>query len=207
MKALALSAALLLLVTASAGAQELSLAIGGGRVTLAAENVPVRRILEEWARVGGATVVNGDQVGGGLVTLELENVPEQVALDIVLRNTSGYLVAPRTLDSTSASVFNRIVVLASSTGVVVAPQSPAARAAAAARAAGGAGVTPVPQRVVPTRVPTPPPQPAEPAVSPNADAPAVQEPPVVQPRPVGGLQIPPGASDRPGIPVPAPEDQ
>ena len=205
MKALALSAALLLAATAAAEAQQLSLAIADGRVSLQADNVPVRRILEEWARVGGARVVNTDQVGSGLVTLQLDNVPEAVALDIVLRGTSGYLVAPRPLGGTSASMFDRIVLLATGTAPRVVPQNPAARAAAAARAAGGAGVTPVPQRVVPTRVPTPPPVPAEPAVAPE---PAQQEPPVVQPRPVGSpFQIPPGSSDRPGVisPVPEPE--
>jgi hypothetical protein len=186
MKALALSAMLLLAASSAADAQQLSLTIGGGRVSLNAENVPVQRILEEWARVGSATVVNGESVGGGLVTLWLEDVPEAVALDVVLRGASGYLLAPRPVESTGASVFDRIVVLASSAAPPVAPR-----------------------RVVTTRVLTPVPEEDE-EIDPGNDLqpePDVrQEPPAGQPNPRGfPFQIPPGSSDRPGVVSPAPE--
>jgi hypothetical protein len=64
-------------------------------VTLHAQNVPVRTILAEWARVGGARIVNGERVAGAPVTLDLEGIPERQALDIILRGVSGYVVAAR----------------------------------------------------------------------------------------------------------------
>ena len=189
MKALALSAALVLAASTTAAAQQLSLTIAGGRVTLTAENVPVSRILEEWARVGSVTVVNGEFVGGGPVTLWLEDVPEAVALDVILREASGYLLAPRPLESAGASVFDRIVVLAASTAPFVAPS-----------------------RVVTT--PAPPPRLQDDDQDDQAESPFagldpevdLREPPTEQPGPTGfPFQIPPGSSARPGVSAPAPD--
>src|SRR5436190_11873724 len=71
-------AGLLVGLAASAAAQApLQLQISDGRVTLHAENVPVRTILAEWARVGGTTILNGDRVAGTPLTLQLEGVPER----------------------------------------------------------------------------------------------------------------------------------
>ena len=44
--------------------------------------------------MGGATIVNGNNVVGPL-TLELVGVPEQQTLDIILRDAAGYVLAPR----------------------------------------------------------------------------------------------------------------
>src|ERR1700704_2006655 len=71
------------------------LQIGEGRVTLHAQNVPIRTILAEWARLGGAKVINGDRVAGAPLTLDLEGVPERQALDIILRGVSGYMLGAR----------------------------------------------------------------------------------------------------------------
>ena len=43
----------LLLIALPASAQQLSLEIRDGLVTLQATNVPVRQVLAEWAKVGG----------------------------------------------------------------------------------------------------------------------------------------------------------
>lgn len=93
---------------------DLKLTIGQGRVTLIADNVPVRTILQEWARLGQSKIVNGEKVLGGPVTLRLINVPEAEALDVVLRSASGYLAAPRPVQMANASQFDRIVILATS---------------------------------------------------------------------------------------------
>ena len=117
-----LAAGLLVGVAASAAAQApLRLQISDGRVTLHAENVPVRTILAEWARVGGTTILNGDRVAGAPLTLELEGVPERRALDIVLRSVSGYVVAARQPGKSGASIYDRIMILPTS----VAPRNPA----------------------------------------------------------------------------------
>src|SRR5471032_1152184 len=100
--------------------QPLRLQIASGRVTLHAQNVPVRTILTEWARLGGAKIVNGDRVVGAPVTLDLENVPERQALEILLRGVSGYMFALRVPGTPGASMYDRIMILPTS----AAPRNP-----------------------------------------------------------------------------------
>ena len=104
--------------------QPLALQIAAGRVTLRAENVPLRTILTEWARLGGAKILNGDRVVGAPVTIDLENVPERQALDILLRGVSGYMLAARTPGTTGASMYDRIMILPTS----AVPRTPPATA-------------------------------------------------------------------------------
>lgn len=121
--------AVLLLVlglAASARAQQpLSLAIQNGRVTLHAQNVGLRQILAEWARVGGATIVNADRIVGAPVSLDLKDVPERQALDILLRGVAGYVLGARPNPSPATSSIDRILILATSN----APTTAAAPAA------------------------------------------------------------------------------
>jgi hypothetical protein len=125
-----LVSALLLISAVPADAQQpVSVQFRAGRVTLVARNAPIRAILAEWARLGGATVVNGERVAGAPVTLELTDVPERQALDVILRGVAGYMLAPRRAGSVGASTFDRIMILPTS----VAPRNPAPVAAAAAR--------------------------------------------------------------------------
>lgn len=98
----------------TADAQTLSLAFDAGRVSLSAQGVPLRQILVEWARLGGATIVNGEDVTGPPVTLLLEDVPERQALDILLRGVAGYILVPRAAEAASAAAFDRIVIVATS---------------------------------------------------------------------------------------------
>lgn len=103
-----------LLGSVPAPAQQMKLEIRDGRVTLDAQNVPVRQILAEWARIGGARIVNGDKVVGAPVTLQLTDVSERQALDIILRSVSGYMLAARQAGSVGASAFDRILILPTS---------------------------------------------------------------------------------------------
>jgi|SRR5215831_20237608 len=98
-------------VPASAG--ELKLTMQDGRVTLIADNVPVRQILQEWERVGQAKIVNVEKVTGPNLTLQLINSPERDALDIILRSANGYIAAPRTTAVAGAAVYDRITVFVS----------------------------------------------------------------------------------------------
>ena len=135
----AVTAALLLSSALPAIAQQpVTLHFSSGRVTLRAQNAPVRTILAEWARLGGATVVNGERVAGQPVTLELTDVTERQALDVILRGVAGYMLAPRRSGSMGASAFDRIMILPSSEG----PQNPPPAAAAARdrRASSSTGV-------------------------------------------------------------------
>lgn len=110
------AAAVVILSWASVGygQQPVDVQFTDGLVTLHARNATVRQVLAEWARVGRATIVNGDAITGGPVTLELAGVPEAQALKILLRNVSGYVVAARDRSVAGASAFDRVVVLPSS---------------------------------------------------------------------------------------------
>jgi len=119
-RALATAAILTCLAGTASAQQGVKLQFDAGQVTLSAQNAPVRAILQEWARLGGATIVNGDRVIGPPVTLELTAVPERQALDIVLRSVAGYIVAPRPAGSQGASAFDRIMILPTSS----APRAP-----------------------------------------------------------------------------------
>jgi hypothetical protein len=105
----------LLSIALPASAQQpLALRIAAGRVTLTAQNVPVRQILAEWARVGGTRIVNGDRVGGPPVSLDLRDVPERQALDILLRGVAGYVLGARLASAPGASGIDRILILPTS---------------------------------------------------------------------------------------------
>lgn len=96
-------------------AQSLTLRIDRGLVTLHALDVPLSTILAQWARVGGATVVNGDRVRAR-VTLDLRNEPERSALAILLRDVNGYMLAERVLADGSARI-DRILIAPPSSAV------------------------------------------------------------------------------------------
>jgi hypothetical protein len=107
-------AALACALSSQAVAGELKLSMQDGRVTIMADNVPLRQILQEWARVGQAKIINADKLSGPAMTLQLVNVPEKDALDILLRSASGYIAAPRPVALASAAMYDRVTILATS---------------------------------------------------------------------------------------------
>ena len=96
-------------------AGQLRLEMSGGRVTLVAEDVTIGQILDEWARVGQTQVINGDRLSGSPVTLQLTSVPEKLALDVILRSTTGYIAALRRGENLGLSFYERILVLTTNT--------------------------------------------------------------------------------------------
>ena len=109
------AAAVLLLASPSvAGAGELKLTLNSGRATLIASDVTLRQILDEWARIGKTTIVNGDKLAGVNLTLQLVDVPEREALEVLLRTASGYIAAPRAVAVAGASAFDRILIMPTS---------------------------------------------------------------------------------------------
>jgi hypothetical protein len=94
---------------------EVRLTMTNGKVTLRATNATVRDILAEWAKVGRARVINGERVAGAPVTIELTDVPEGQALDVILRSVAGYMAAPRPTAESNVSIFDRILILPTST--------------------------------------------------------------------------------------------
>lgn len=109
-----LIASALVMASTSAWAGELKLTIANGRVTLIAQEVPLRQILTEWARVGQTRIVNAEKLAGPPLTLQLVDVSEKEALDIVLHSASGYVAAPRAASASGASQYDRIMILATS---------------------------------------------------------------------------------------------
>lgn len=138
-----LIAALSLFVAGPVGAQQLKVSFNEGLVSVDASAVPVRQILNEWAKQGGTKVVGVERITGAPLTIKLIDVPESKALEVILRSVAGYMAAPRAA-GTGASIYDRILVMATSTAP---PPIPAAAARPTPPNQGTAGV----QRFVPPR--------------------------------------------------------
>lgn len=113
MRHILLTIALSGLVAAPAAAQQLTLEFNQGLVTVDATSVPVRTILNEWAKRGGTKVVGSERVSGAPLTVKLVDVPEAKALEVILRSVAGYMAAPRSAGQ-GASMYDRILVMATS---------------------------------------------------------------------------------------------
>jgi hypothetical protein len=110
----------LFVLTASATpswAAGLTLSIRDGLVTLDAQDVTVRQILTEWARIGKTRIINVERVTGGPVTLKIDAMPEKQALDLVLRAIPGYMALPRETLIADASLYDRILIMATTVAV------------------------------------------------------------------------------------------
>jgi len=115
---------LALMVPSVSARQDLDVSMRRGRVTIRAQQVSIKAILDEWGRVAHTTIVHADDLADQIVTLALVDVPEARALRTLLRNAAGYLAALRTSRSDGASQFDRILVMADSKPTV--PQSASA---------------------------------------------------------------------------------
>lgn len=155
MKFAPLALAALITAASPVAAQQLSLQIQDGKVTLDAVNVPARQILAEWARLGGTKVVGAEKIVGPPVTLKLDATPERRALDIILGNVAGFMAAERQANAApGASVYDRILILATSSAP---SQANGARPGQSGAQAAMSGT----QRRVPPRPPNLPPSPGE----------------------------------------------
>ncbi len=182
------------LATTPVAAGELKLTIRDGRVTLVAEQVTVRQILEEWARVGGTRIVNLDKLSGPPVSLRLENVPETQALETILRSASGFVAAPRRVADGGLSRFDRLLILPTSRAPAAPPSSPIAPQPSA---------TPTPRPPFPF-VPLRPGTPDDPGAAVDEARPAPGQGPGGQPvRPVAPF-VPGSAPTAGGEPPPFP---
>ncbi len=163
---------LLLLVTVhphaqtTAGARKLDLSFDHqGHVTLVAQNVTVREILAEWARLGGTTMVNADKLTGGPISVQFEAQPEAAVLESLLRSSAGYILYPRLQGTQGASSWQSVSILATSHPTTL--YTPAAQSAPQ--------IAPVVQSMPDDEIPpvtvTPNPAQTQPASQPNRPAP------------------------------------
>lgn len=190
----------LLVGAATATAEQLTLRLEGGRVSLVARDVSVEQVLAEWARLGSTTIVDADALDDTPITITLEDVSENRALKTLLRSATGYVAAPRPAGTPGASRFDRILILVSQSASAPAAVSPVSPRAVNQPTAPG-GASPVMGR--PGGVPTAPPVfPQAPAFNPTQPRilpgnPFLQPPTVADP--------PPQTAPRPGIIIPLPQ--
>jgi len=111
MRDLALAAALVFCGVPVAAQNQATLRFADGRVSVSAADIPVRTLLEDWARLGQTRIVNLDRVATTPISVTLDNVPEADALEIIMRSAAGYLAAPRAVRVAGASTFDRILVM------------------------------------------------------------------------------------------------
>jgi hypothetical protein len=187
---------------ATAAAGDLKLTIGNGRVTLIAQEVPLRQILAEWARLGQTTIVNAEKLNGPPLTLQLVDRPEREVLEVLLRSASGYIASQRPVALANASAFERVMILPVSRGPVGVP-------AAQPPQFGRPNAGPPMQMPPPVADDDEPMDPNVPMTQPTANQPAPPFPgfPPQQPNPnqqPGQQQpAPPMTAPRPGL-LPAP---
>jgi hypothetical protein len=202
----------------------LQLQMNNGRVTLHAQNVPLRTILAEWSKRGGAKIINGEAVAGAPLTLDLESVPERQALDIILRGVSGYVLAARQPGTVGVSMYDRIMILPTSAaprnptpalagsapGVIrpVAPRQASDQDADDQDAAQGNDLpagrpVPIPRPIV-GGAPVGLPGPTVPPVAVVPDNESQQQPPSLVVTPANPFGLPAGSSARPGVIAPPP---
>lgn len=145
--------ALCLLVWASPVSAGLQLSIRDGRVTIDAQDVTVRQILTEWAKIGKTHIVNVERITGAPITLKFENVPEKQALEIVLRAVPGYMAVPRQTFVADASIYDRILLMPTTTAVAAA--RPASSPAFPGMQPGMTQLRPTPPALSPGAIPEP----------------------------------------------------
>jgi hypothetical protein len=90
-----------------------------GRVNLVAQNVTVREILAEWSRQCGCHVVNAEKLNDGPLTVpvQFQNAAQSDVLESLLRDAAGFVLTPRRAGMQSASLYETIYILATSSAV------------------------------------------------------------------------------------------
>ena len=105
----------LLMFGRDGSAQQLTLKIDSGSVTLDAENVTIDEVLAEWTLATGLNVVSKNGEGSDLpVTLHLAGVPEREAMATLLRGLSGYIMGERRDPRTGITTIDRLMILSHS---------------------------------------------------------------------------------------------
>lgn len=117
--------ALSVVIAAPAFAQQpLKLSFHDGRVSVDATSVPVRTILDQWSKIGGTKVIGADRITGAPMTVKLVNVTEAQALETILKSVAGYMAAPRNASTTGPSMYDRILVMATTSAPAAAASTP-----------------------------------------------------------------------------------
>ena len=193
----------LLVATATATAEQLTLRLEDGRVSLVARDVSVEQVLAEWARLGSTTIVDADALDDTPITITLEDVSENRALETLLRSATGYVAAPRPVGTPGASRFDRILILVSQSASAPAGVSPVSPRAVNRQPTAPGGASPaLPVTGTPSGPAAPPVFPQAPAFDPTQPR-ILPGNPFLQPPTVG--DPPPQTAPRQGIVIPLPQ--
>ena len=95
-----------------AAAEELHIAIGGGRVTLIVDDATLGDALAAWARAGGTRFAGAEPIESAPVSLHLVDVDEAQALRWLLRPAAGYVAVGRARSDPEASRYERVEIRA-----------------------------------------------------------------------------------------------
>jgi hypothetical protein len=183
------------------------LRIEQGRVWLETTDATVGQILDEWMRVGGTRIENGDQVPSGPLTLQLSDVSEQEALEVLLRSAGGFVGVLKPVLTAAASRFDRILILPTRApsvpaGSQVFEEPPADPPPTEAPSVFTEGVQPV---LAPDGQPVPDDQ--EDAPIPSPSDPADAQAPIMAPPETVAPPATPAGVPRPGMIVPVPQPE
>ena len=118
----------LLVAVPPAAADDLQVAIEGGRVTLVADGARLGDVLMAWEQAGQMRFVDAEALRGESVTLHMDDVDEAEALRVLLRPAAGYIAARRAAGSGGASRYDRVKVLATRPSPLPAPRAETAAA-------------------------------------------------------------------------------
>jgi len=88
-----------------------------GTVTLAAQNVSLREIFAEWARRCGCYVYGAERLtaGSNPIPVQWDHASQYTVIESLLRSASGYTLTPRREGSASPSMFETILIQATTT--------------------------------------------------------------------------------------------
>ena len=95
-----------------AAAEELRIAIGGGRITLIADDATLGDALAAWARAGGTRFTGAEPIEATPMSLHLVDVDEAQALRWLLRPAAGYVAVGRARSAHDASRYERVEIRA-----------------------------------------------------------------------------------------------
>jgi hypothetical protein len=128
--------------TSTAGAAGLTLSMQDGLDVSGMHRMSLR----EFSPSGNVSVKRASSTPSALqaaITLKLDAAPEKQALDIILRSIPGYMALPRVTRIADASLYERVLIMATTTQVAPlrAQQPPPATFPGRQGAQGGASVT------------------------------------------------------------------
>jgi hypothetical protein len=116
LRTLVTAAVVLVTSWTSVFAQELTLRVENGLVTLVAADVSIAQVLERWSTITGLKVISMDGKAAELrVSLQLTGVPERQALASLLRDISGYVMGEQRDPQSGIARIDRLMILPQAT--------------------------------------------------------------------------------------------